>query len=573
MLNFILPLFFALVLLPVCHAQTTLPDEVKNNIKLRVDNGIHTGIVVGLIDGDKTYYYSYGTKSLNGESVDEHSVFEIGSITKTFTGILLADMTIKGKVNLDDPLQKYLPEGINAPTRNGAPIKLVHLSNHTSSLPRMPGNFNPANYANPFVDYSEKQLFDFLKSYELPRDIGSQYEYSNYAVGLLGQVMASNQGLSYEALMVDVIAKPLGLHDTRIAFTPNMKKNLAMGHNEGVQVENWDITSLAGAGAIRSTAVDMLKYVRANMGKDKSKLYPAMQLSQKNSRVDGSSPMVGLGWHIEAADKSEIVWHNGGTGGYRSFAGFIKGGDKGVVVLTNSTASPDDIGMHLLNPNTPLTEIKPSIGIKIRSMIDSQGLESGTKMYSELKKNQGDKYDFSEGELKRLGNEYLRKGQTKKAIAVFTLNVEAYPSSANVFYSLAEAFEKEGSKEKAIENYKKSLALNPGNQPAIDKLKTLGVDANEAIKEIIVDIETLEGYVGKYELAPGFILHVSRVDSQLNAQATGQPEFPVFAKSKNVFYYKVVDAQLTFDQDAGGKVESVTLHQGGRDIVGKKLKE
>ena len=451
MLKIIVTIILFTAFFPVCRAQTIISEDVRNNIKLRVDNGINTGIVVGIIDGDETAYFSYGVRSLIGkEPVDEHSVFEIGSITKTFTGIILADWVIKGKMNLDDPIQKYLPEGITAPTRNGASIKLVHLSNHTSSLPRMPNNFNPANPANPFADYSEKQLYDFLESYELPRDIGSQYEYSNYAAGLLGHIMATSEGKTYEALMIDVIARPLGMKDTRIAFTPNMKKNLAMGHSGGAQVENWDLISLAGAGAIRSTAVDMLNYVRANMGSAKSKLYPAMQLSHKNSRADGATPMVGLGWHIGAADGLELVWHNGGTGGYRTFAGFLKGGNKGVVVLSNSNASVDDIGMHLLNSKVPLTEI---------------------------------------------------------------------------------------------------------------------------VKEISVTAETLESYVGKYELAPGFILILTRDGNQLKAQATGQPQVPVFAKSANVFFYKVVEAQLMFNKNAEGIVESVTLHQGGRDLVGKKLKE
>jgi len=458
MLKIITTLSLFVGLLVGCRAQTTPPQDVKDNIKLRVDNGVHPGVVVGIIDGDKIYYYSYGVKSLSGkEPVDEHSVFEIGSITKTFTGIILADLVINGKVKLDDPLQKYLPAGVTAPTRNGASIQLVHLSNHTSSLPRMPNNFNPANPANPFADYTEKQLYDFLASYQLPRDIGSEYEYSNYAVGLLGHVMATRQGKTYEAMMIDVIAAPLGLKDTRIAFTPNMKKNLAMGHQDGMQVENWDIPTLAGAGAIRSTAVDMVNFVGANMGKVKTKLYPAMQLSHKNSRAEGANPIVGLGWHTTVSDGLNIVWHNGGTGGYRTFAGFINGGNKGVVVLTNSTASADDIGMHLLNPNVPLTNVS-----------------------------------------------------------------------------------------------KKSA---------------------EVTKEIEVDAETLQRYVGKYELAPGFILTVSRAENQLKAQATGQGEFPVFAKAKNVFFYKVVEAELTFNQNAGGTVESVTLHQGGRDIVGKKLKE
>lgn len=437
-------------------AQPTLSQEVKDNIKARVDNGTNPGIVVGIMEGDKTYYYYYGVKSLKSkEPVDEHSVFEIGSITKTYTGIILADRVIKGKVSLDDPLQKYLPAGVTAPTRNGVSIKLVNLANHTSSLPRMPSNFNPANPSNPFADYSEKQLYDFLQGYTLPRDIGSQYEYSNYAVGLLGHLLATREGTTYEALMIDVIANPLGLGETRVAFTPEMKKNLAIGHQDGMQAENWDITTLAGAGAIRSTAVDLLKYVGANMGTVKSKLYPAMQLSHKNSRTEGATPIVGLGWHTTVSDNVEIVWHNGGTGGYRTYAGFIKGGNRGVVVLTNCTASVDDIGVHLLNPKSPLTTPKaPGAG---------------------------------------------------------------YP------------------------------------------------------EVVPVDASTLESYVGKYELAPAYILTVTRDDIQLKAQLTGQQTFPVFAKSQNVFFYKVVEAQLTFNKNPEGRVESVTLLQGGREMICKRM--
>ena len=161
---------------PFCLAQEiNIPEKVKENIISRVENEINTGIVVGVITSDSMTYYSYGVKSLKtNEVVDENSVFEIGSISKTFTGILLADMVIKGELNLDDPLQNLLPDGITAPTRNGRSIKLFHLSNHTSSLPRLPDNMSPANPANPYADYSEKQLYDFLNGYELTRDIGSK---------------------------------------------------------------------------------------------------------------------------------------------------------------------------------------------------------------------------------------------------------------------------------------------------------------------------------------------------------------------------------------------------------------
>jgi len=574
MLKIIITLSLWIGFISGCYAQTALPNGIKDNIMARVDNGINTGIVVGIIDAKGTQYYSYGVKSLKtNETVNEHSVFEIGSITKTFTGIILADRVIKGEANLDDPLQNYLPVGTTAPIRNDAFVKLVHLSNHTSSLPRMPDNFNPVNPNNPYADYSEKQLYDFLNSFTLIRDIGSEYEYSNYATGLLGHIMATNKGVTYEKLMIDVIALPLNLNDTRITLTPKMKANLAIGYHEGTEVGNWDFTTLAGAGAIRSTAVDMLKFVSANMGKRKSNLYPAMQLSHKSSRVEGSNPMVGLGWHKMGSKGSEIIWHNGGTGGYRSFVGFTQGGDKGVVILSNSTASIDDIGMHILNPKSPLKTIKPSIGVKMRNVINAQGIESGLKAYWELKKNQANDYDFNEGQLNKLGYEYLNKGETEKAIAVFNLNAESYPESSAAFYTMGEAFMKKGDKEKAIESYKKSIALNPGNQNGIDKLKKLGVDTSDVIKEIIVDAKTLENYVGQYQLAPGFILTISRDGNQLKAQATGQPEFPVFPKSQNAFYLKVVEAQLTFNQNEEGEVQSVTLHQAGQEIVGKRLEK
>jgi CubicO group peptidase (beta-lactamase class C family) len=558
----------------ISYSQTNpaISEEVKKTIQSRIDNGINTGIVVGIIGPEGTQYYSYGLKSKkSGESVDEHSIFEIGSISKTFTGIILADKVLKGEMKLDDPLQKYLPEGITAPTRNGEAIKLVNMSNHTSSLPRLPNNFAPANPANPYADYSEEQLYDFLNGYELTRDIGSQYEYSNYAVGLLGYVMAAQSKMTYEELMVKVIAKPLKMKNTRIVLTSKMKKNLAIAHSNGIEVENWDLPTLAGAGAIRSSTVDMIKYIAANMGSKKSKLLPAMQLSHKNTRKEGFAPIVGLGWHVQMNEDQEIVWHNGGTGGYRTFSGFIKGGNKGVVVMTNSDVSVDDIGLHLLNPESPLREIKPSISGKLRDAIDSKGIEEGVKIYWQLKEERATEFNFAEEELNNLGYYYLGKEEVDKAIAVLKLNVKAFPDAFNTYDSLGEAYKTKGDKEKAITNYKKSVELNPGNEGGILMLKELGVDTENLVKEVVVDEKIMESYVGKYELVPGFILTVTKDGKQMEAQATGQPKFPIFPKSDNVFYLKVVVAQLTFNTDEEGVVKSVTLLQDGQEIEGKKI--
>ncbi len=574
MLKKIISAFVLTGVLLSCQAQTYNIEEVQNNIKLRVDNGVNTGIVVGLMDENGTNYYSYGVKSLEtGEPVDENSIFEIGSISKTFTGILLANMVLNDKMKLDDPLQKYLPEGVTAPTKNGKEITLVHMANHTSGLPRMPSNFYPTNPNNPFADYSENQLYWFLSNYELPRDIGSQYEYSNYAMGLLGHILALENDMSYEELLAKVITEPLGLKETGITLTPVMKENLAMGHSGGVEVENWDLTTLAGAGAIRSNAVDMLKYLEANMGIIKSDLYPAMQLSHKNSRAEKAEPIVGLGWHTMVFDDAEIIWHNGGTGGYRTFAGFVKGENKAVVVLSNSNAGVDDIGIHLLHPESALKSVKPSIAIKLKNEIDAHGLEAGLKTYADLKKNNATEFDFEESQLNQLGYMYLNTSQIEKALAIFKLNTEVYPNSSNVYDSYGEAFIKDGNEKLAVENYKKALELNPGNLNAVEKLKELGVDPESLIPKVTVDEEILETYLGDYELMPNFILTVTRNGTQLITQATGQPPVPVFPKSQNVFYPKVVEAQLTFNKNEDGEIGSVTLNQNGQEIVGKKLKE
>lgn len=569
MIKNIATLIFVIGIIHFTCAQTA-DEAIQATIKARVDNGINTGIVVGIMDASGTRYYSYGVKSAKGnEAVNEHAVFEIGSISKTFTATLLAEAVDKGEVKLTDPIQRYLPSGVTAPVRNGASIQLVHLSNHTSSLPRLPSNLTPANPVNPYADYTEKQLYDFLGQYTLTRDIGSEYEYSNYAAGLLGHILATRKGSTYEKQLAEVITQPLKMNNTGTTLTPKMKANLAMGHHEGAEVSNWDFDALAGAGAIRSTAMDMVIYLRANMGKTKSKLYAAMQLAHQNSRPAGSNPMVGLGWHKTTADGIEIVWHNGGTGGYRSFTGFIKGGDKGVVVLTNSTASVDDIGMYVLNPKSPLKEIKNSIARKLRSILDAQGTENAVKTYWELKKTEAGNYDWSEEQLRKLGADYLGKGETDKAIAVLGLNAEVYPQSSSAFYDLGEALLKKGDKENAIGHYKKSLALHPGNQLSEARLKELGITNTGS--DIEIAIEILEKYTGQYQLAPGFILTISREDKQLKAQATGQPQFPIFPKSQNVFYLKVVEAQLTFNQDSDGKVQSLTLLQGGKEIPGRKL--
>jgi CubicO group peptidase (beta-lactamase class C family) len=325
--------------------------EIVAALKARVEAGKSVGMVVGTIDADGGGSIgAYGSPGPGARPLDGDSVFEIGSITKVFTAILLADMAERGEVRLDDPVGQYLPQEVRMPSRGGRHITLLHLSTHTSGLPRMPDNLTPKDRSNPYADYTVQQMYDFLGRVQLTRDIGSQYEYSNLGVGLLGHVLALRAGKPYEALLRERVLDPLGMRHTGITLTPWMRDHLARGHDaSGQVVSNWDIPTLAGAGAMRSTVNDMLRFARANLDPAGGRLQQVIRRTHE-SRAPTNRPelTVGLNWHIRRVNDRDIVWHNGGTGGYRTWFGFDKARRIAAVVLTNSGQSNDDLGYELL---------------------------------------------------------------------------------------------------------------------------------------------------------------------------------------------------------------------------------
>jgi len=339
---------------------TTIPEEVKVSIHRRVEAAETVGLVVGVVDEtDRTEYFCHGTVGLDDDGpVNEHSIYEIGSISKVFTCTVLADMVLKNTVSLSDPAEDHLPPDVKIPSRNGRKITLEHMATHTSALPGMPSNFNPTDPLNPYASYTVQSMYDFLSQCTLERDIGAKYEYSNLAMGLLGHILSLKAGMSYEKLIVRRITQPLGMESTVITLTPELMAKLAKPHNAKGEVSLWDIPVLAGAGAIRSSAENMLTFLSANMGLIKSSLLPAMEMAHESRADTGSKEMtVGLGWHIRDNGKTRIVWHNGGTGGFRTFAGFVKEKKMGVVVLSNMNISADDIGFHLLDNSYDLKKI------------------------------------------------------------------------------------------------------------------------------------------------------------------------------------------------------------------------
>ena len=333
-------------------------DEIRRLLAQRIDaehQGV--GIVVGIVDGHGRRVVVYGkSDAVNGRPLDGDTEFEIGSISKVFTSVVLADMVAKGEVKLDDPISAYLPAGVTAPSKDGKSVTLVELATHTSGLPRLPANMAFKDPANPYADYSMAQLWTFLSGYQLTRDPGAQWEYSNLGFGLLGDLLARRAGTDYESLVKARVIGPLGMMSTTITLTPDEQARLATGHDSSLRkVANWDLPTLAGAGALRSTANDLMTFLAAAMSL--SALPPttgADFATTLNVTRPSAAPTMtqALGWEILHLPRGhgDIVQHGGGTGGYHTFIAFDPKAKVGVVMLTNAetVAGADDIALHIL---------------------------------------------------------------------------------------------------------------------------------------------------------------------------------------------------------------------------------
>jgi D-alanyl-D-alanine-carboxypeptidase/D-alanyl-D-alanine-endopeptidase len=259
----------------------SIPAQVKSFILDQIVNKSKAAIVIGFVDPNGTRIFSFGNMSTAHDiPVDQNTFFDIGSITKTFTTLLLADMVKQGLVNLTDPIEKYLPSSVKVPQFNGQKITLEDLAAHTSGLPEYPSDSLDDN-GEIKSDYSAVQLYQALSNTTLTRAPGSQFEYSSFGSGLLGHILSlKSGGISYEQLVKDRILDVLGMNDTKIDLSQNeINDRFPVGHIGGKEIVIPPIADvLAGAGAFRSTAADLLKYVSANLGLIHTKLDDAMQL-------------------------------------------------------------------------------------------------------------------------------------------------------------------------------------------------------------------------------------------------------------------------------------------------------
>jgi D-alanyl-D-alanine-carboxypeptidase/D-alanyl-D-alanine-endopeptidase len=526
------------------------------------------GIVVGIIEPAGRRIVAVGSYEKNSQRpLDGNTVFEIGSITKVFTSLLLADMAQRGEVALTDPVAKYLPSGVKMPERAGREITLEDLSRHRSSLPRLPTNLNEgADPENPYAHYSVKQLYEFLSGYKLPRDIGAEFEYSNLGGGLLGHVLALAAGTDYETLIRKRICEPIGMRSTSITLSEDMKSRLATGHNDRFEpTPNWDLVTLAGAGALRSTANDMLLFLAAQLQSDRSSLKKAIAATQAKWMPAGPGMEIGMGWLKRPAKDSAVIWHNGGTGGYRSFAGFDLKAKTGVVVLSNAftQAGVDDIGFHLLDPASKLLppdspQLQPP---KERREITLDPMILDTYV---------GKYELAPNIIMTI----TRKNNQLFAQLTGQGAAEIYPESeTDFFYRVVDAqiLFKTDAKGRA-----NALVLRQlGRDQMATRIDTEADPIEEWFghREQKVDSTIFKNYVGRYQLAPGMVFTVTQENARLFVQLTGQPQLEVYPESEREFFYKVVDAQITFEADGTGQATALILHQGGQNPRAPRINE
>ncbi|MBV8762602.1 MAG: beta-lactamase family protein [Deltaproteobacteria bacterium] len=331
--------------------QQVMTDDMATLLAGELAPSTGIGVTIGVIEHGKQTIFSFG-------AAKPDSVFEIGSVTKTFTGLVLAQLVQQHQVRLDQPVRELLPKGTVAKPATGAEITLVDLSAQRSGLPRMPDNMAFADPTNPYADYDAKGLYAYIGKHGVAMPEKPEFAYSNLGVGLLGQALAEHAHSSYDALVAKQITGPLGMHDTAVTPTPAMAKRFLDGHgSQHAVVHHWDLAALAGAGALRSTAGDMLVFLQAQLhpesvkGTSPQARTLAAAITASHAIQGESMPGMHIAFNWFRIDATGEYWHNGATGGFSSYALFDPDKDFAVVVLVNRGIDDgmlaDNIGTHV----------------------------------------------------------------------------------------------------------------------------------------------------------------------------------------------------------------------------------
>jgi len=544
--RFLLCVLFGALSFPAA-AQDDLPAAIKALLQDHIEidkKGV--GMVVGIIDEHGSTIVSCGHRdTATTPEITGDTLFDICSITKTFTAILLQDMVARGQMKLDDPVAKYLPNSVKVPTRNGKQITLRHLATHTSGLPRDLDNLSPQNWQNPYADYTPDKFYAFLSSLTLHQDPGEKFEYSSLGMQLLAHAIELKSGVDYETLVTDRICRPLKMDSTRITLTPELKARLAIGHNPPNQsVPEINFAPLLGAGGLRSTANDLLKYISANLGLTKSPLTPIMEQTHavQIPHVDNNMDTA-LGWSVAHFPGAEFISHSGRGIGYRALIAFDKQRRRGVVVVSNSYDDDRlyDIGWLLLQSKWQTDKRPKAVPIDYRIYDTYTG-----------------QYNLAPDSLigiRRQGNRLLIQPAGK-------LTAELLPESETDFFGritgrkVTFARDAHGQVTRLIvhadgvEYPALKISNDPPPLPALPKPHVA----------ISLDPKQLDALIGRYEITPAEIIIIKRTADHLLAIWGGEA-FEFSPESATTFFSSYGDLQITFTTDDKGAVTGLTSHQ------------
>lgn len=460
------------------------PDTAANRLGASYLNTRHlTGLSIGLYDNGKTYFYNFGTTESGVQHLPARTtIYEIGSISKTFTSLLLAHAVLEKKVQLTDDIRQYLPGSYPNLNYHGQPIRLVQLVNTTSGLPdNLPDkpeifrNANPDSTAYLFnqlhQQYTQRDFYADLGHVTLTRAPGARPAHSNVAAELLGYILEKVYHTSYAELVQRYITGPLRMASTTTAVPTSQLPRLAKGHNKlGQAVPYLALADLQAAGGLHASPADLLSYLQAQLAETD----PAVRLSHRLTYGQPSTSAIGFNWVItQTADSKRTFSHSGGTYGFASYSVFYPALHRGMVLLTNSNdgeaeASLSDLAAAILDATYGL----PAGLQALRVALPQRGFGRTAEVYAQVKKQHPELY-LAEDYVNNWGYSLLRQGHRQPALELFKLNAQLYPSSANTYDSLAEAYEATGEPDLAIQNYRRSLSLNPANANATEHLHKL----------------------------------------------------------------------------------------------------
>ena len=561
----------------LCFGQTKTEqlDELLNQY---LDYGKFNGSVLVADQGKVMYKKGFGMANMEWDIPNKpNTKHRLGSVTKQFTAMLILQLVAEGKIDLQTPITTYLPD---YPKENGDKITTHHLLTHSSGIPNYTAfpDFFAAESRNP---YTPDQFVKKFEDKELEFTPGEKFNYSNSGYFLLGVLIEKLSGKTYEEMLHEKIFTPLGMHDTGYDNHKDILKNRATGYEKNgtsfVNSAYLDMSIPYAAGSLYSTVEDLYLWDQA--------LYTTTLLPQKYMDLFftpyiaafGNSQYA-YGWGVgkevigNTTDSITVISHGGGINGFNTNISRLPSNKSLVVLLNNTGGAPlgemtrSIIGiMHGKTYDIP----KKSLAYDFLNVIKSKGIKAGLAYYSTNK--EGDNFELNENEMNQIGYQLMGNGTVEEAAQVFKLNIDAFPKSPNAYDSYGEALMKLDDTKGAITNYKKSIEINPANQNGIDMLKKLGVNTNDLVKEVVVPEAILKTYIGVYELTPDFKITISKEGNQMKAQATGQPMADIYPKSNEEFYLKVVTAQVIFNKGENGEIESLTLFQGGQEMMGKKM--